>query len=58
MSACDFVNLQRRAVLEGIARGEEAIQRGRVLNHTQARERLARWLKPASADAAVEEARE
>jgi prevent-host-death family protein len=36
---------QRLALLEGIARGEQAIAEGRVVTHTQARKRLARWLK-------------
>ena len=38
--------LQRRvAVLEGIARGERAIDQGRVVTHAKARARMARWLK-------------
>lgn len=36
---------QRMAVLEGIARGEQAIAEGRATTHAQARKRLARWLK-------------
>lgn len=36
---------QRMSVLEGIARGEQAIADGRVATHEQARKRLARWLK-------------
>jgi prevent-host-death family protein len=36
---------QRMTVLEGIARGEQAIAEGRVVMHTQAKARLARWLK-------------
>lgn len=36
---------QRMTVLEGIARGEQAIAEGRVATHTQAKARLARWLK-------------
>lgn len=36
---------QRMAVLEGIARGEQAIAEGRVATQAQARKRLARWLK-------------
>lgn len=36
---------QRMAILEGIARGEQAIAEGRVTTHAQARKRLARWLK-------------
>jgi prevent-host-death family protein len=38
--------LQRRMnLLEGIARGEKAIEQGRLLTHAQARQRMARWLK-------------
>lgn len=36
---------QRMAVLEGVIRGEQAIAEGRVTTHTQAKKRLARWLK-------------
>lgn len=36
---------QRMAILEGIARGEQAVAEGRVASHAQARQRLARWLK-------------
>ena len=36
---------QRMTVLEGIARGEQAIAEGRVTTHAQAKKRLARWLK-------------
>lgn len=36
---------QRMAVLEGIARGEQAVATGRVVTHAQARKHLARWLK-------------
>lgn len=36
---------QRMTVLEGIARGEQAIAEGRVATQAQARTRLARWLK-------------
>lgn len=32
-------------LLEGIARGEKAIEQGRTLTHAQARRRMARWLK-------------
>jgi predicted transcriptional regulator len=32
-------------VLEGIARGEQAVAEGRAVTHHQARDRLARWLK-------------
>lgn len=36
---------QRLAILEGIARGEQAVAEGRVASRVQARNRLARWLK-------------
>jgi prevent-host-death family protein len=36
---------QRMAVLEGIARGEQAVSEGRVATHAQAKKRMARWLK-------------
>ena len=36
---------QRLLLLEGIARGEQAIQHGRVVSHAQAKKRLARWLR-------------
>lgn len=36
---------QRMTLLEGIARGEQAIAEGRTATHAQARKRLARWLK-------------
>jgi prevent-host-death family protein len=38
--------MQRRMkLLEGIARGEKAIEEGRTLSHAQAKQRLSRWLK-------------
>jgi len=33
------------ALLEGIARGEKAVEEGRVLTHAQAEKRMARYLK-------------
>jgi prevent-host-death family protein len=36
---------QRMALLEGIARGEMAIAEGRVVTHSEAKSRMARWLK-------------
>lgn len=36
---------QRMLILEGIARGEQAVAEGRVASHAQAKKRLARWLK-------------
>ena len=35
---------QRVIILEGIARGERAIDDGRVVTHAEARRRMARWL--------------
>lgn len=41
-----FDNLNRRlGMLEGIARGERAIEEGRIVTHAEARKRMARWLK-------------
>jgi prevent-host-death family protein len=38
--------LQRRmTLLEGIARGEKAIDDGRVLSQAEAEQRMARWLR-------------
>ena len=37
--------LKRMRLLEGIARGEKAVEQGRTLSHAQAEQRLARWLK-------------
>ena len=40
-----FQALQRRVeILEGIARGERAIDDDRVITHTEAKKRMARWL--------------
>jgi prevent-host-death family protein len=35
---------QRIAVLEGIARAEQAIEQGRVVSHAEAKNRMGRWL--------------
>lgn len=41
-----YESLQRRmGLLEGIARGEKAIEDGRSVTHAQAKQRMARWLK-------------
>ena len=41
-----FEALQNRLrLLEGIARGERAIEEGRTLTHDQAKQRLKRWLE-------------
>jgi prevent-host-death family protein len=38
--------LQRRMkLLEGIARGEKAIEDGRTVSHADAKKRMSRWLK-------------
>jgi prevent-host-death family protein len=38
--------LQKRiGLLEGIARGEKAVEDGRVVTHAQAKQRMSRWLK-------------
>lgn len=36
---------RRMSLLEGIARGEKAIEDGRTVTHAQAKRRMARWLK-------------
>lgn len=36
---------RRMGMLEGIARGERAVEQGRTLTHAQAKQRMARWLK-------------
>jgi prevent-host-death family protein len=39
-----YETLNRRlSILEGIARGERAVEEGRVVTHSQARKRMARW---------------
>jgi prevent-host-death family protein len=41
-----YESMQRRMkLLEGIARGERAIENGRVMSHAQARKRMSRWFK-------------
>lgn len=41
-----FERLQQRMnLLEGIARGERAIEEGRVVRHAEAKKRMSRWLK-------------
>lgn len=40
-----YAALNRRlAILQGIARGERAVEEGRVVSHASARKRMARWL--------------
>jgi len=41
-----FENLKERIkLLEGIARGERAVEDGRTLSHEEAKSRMSRWLK-------------
>ena len=41
-----YEGLNRRlGVMEVIARGERAVEEGRVVSHKEARKRMARWLK-------------
>ena len=40
-----FETLERLTFLEGIARGENAIEEGRSVTQQQATERMSRWLK-------------
>jgi prevent-host-death family protein len=45
VDVASYEELQRRvSVLEGIARGERAVEQGRVVPHAEARKRLGRWL--------------
>jgi len=42
----DFEMMKTRMnILEGLARGETALQEGRTFSHTQAKERMSKWLK-------------
>lgn len=42
----DFERMQNRMnILEGIARGEIALQEDRTYTHTQAKNKMAKWLK-------------
>ena len=43
VEAFDALN-RRLRMLEGIARGERAIEEGRVVTHAEAKKRMARWL--------------
>ncbi|MBA3834003.1 MAG: type II toxin-antitoxin system Phd/YefM family antitoxin [Chthoniobacterales bacterium] len=44
VEAFDTLN-RRLGILEGIARGERAIEEGRVVTHSEAKKRMARWLR-------------
>ena len=37
--------MTRMSILEGIARGEQAIKDGRVLSQSEAKDRLSKWMK-------------
>ena len=42
----DYEMMQNRMeILEGLSRGESAILEGRVYSHTEAKEKLNKWLK-------------
>ena len=42
----DYEMMQNRLkILEGIAKGETAVREGRVLDQTEAKEKLGKWLK-------------
>ncbi|MCB1661929.1 MAG: type II toxin-antitoxin system Phd/YefM family antitoxin [Pseudomonadales bacterium] len=42
----DYEHMQNRmGILEGIARGETALQEGRTYSQAQAKERMSKWLK-------------
>jgi prevent-host-death family protein len=46
MAVATYETLHRRlGILEGIARGERAIEEGRMVTHAEAKKRLSRWLK-------------
>lgn len=44
VEAYDALN-RRVALLEGIARGERAIDEGRFVSHAEAKRRMGRWLR-------------
>ncbi|MEE3161458.1 MAG: type II toxin-antitoxin system Phd/YefM family antitoxin, partial [Pseudomonadota bacterium] len=37
--------MTRMSILEGIARGEQAVKDGRVMSHSDAKDRLSKWMK-------------
>ncbi len=37
--------MTRMSILEGIARGEQAVKDGRIMSHSDARDRLSKWMK-------------
>ncbi|MBV36369.1 MAG: type II toxin-antitoxin system prevent-host-death family antitoxin [Rickettsiales bacterium] len=36
---------QRMAILEGVARGEQAIKNGQIFSNQEAKEKMSQWLK-------------
>ena len=46
VDVADYEHMQNRMkILEGIAKGEQAIREGRTHNHDEAKEKLSKWLK-------------
>ncbi len=46
LDVADYEHMvNRMKILEGIARGEQALREGRVVSHEDAKERMAKWLK-------------
>jgi len=46
VEAKSYEAMQKRLqLLEGLARGEQAVAEGRVISHSRAKKRTARWLK-------------
>jgi prevent-host-death family protein len=42
----DYEFMQKRlSILEGIARGERAIADGKVVSHSEAKDKMSKWLK-------------
>ena len=37
--------MTRMSILEGIARGEQAVKDGRIMSHSDAKDRLSKWMK-------------
>ena len=37
--------MTRMSILEGIARGEQAVKDGRVMSQSEAKDRLSKWMK-------------
>ncbi|CAM2834707.1 type II toxin-antitoxin system Phd/YefM family antitoxin [Vibrio rarus] len=42
----DYESMQNRlSILEGIARGERAIADGKIISHSEAKDKMSKWLK-------------